>query len=94
MKPRHLVVVLGLAAAIAGVSAHAGDHRKGPKEHRRASSGMHTVLVHAKRGEPAHGWRYFSDAREGRAVVISPGGDYFYSQGEGLELVYKASTAT
>lgn len=94
MKPRHLIVVLGIATAIAGVCAHAADHRKGPKEHRRAGSGMHTVVVHAKRGEPAHGWRYFSDAREGRAVVISPGGDYFYSHGDGLELVYKAATAT
>ena len=94
MKPRHLIVVLGIAAAMTSISAHAGDHRKAAKQHRRATSGMHTVLVHAKSGEPAHGWRYFSDAREGRAVVISPGGDYFYSHGDGLELVYKATTAT
>ena len=94
MNPRHLAVVLGIAAAIASISAHADAHRKAAKELRRTSTGMHTVVVHAKRGEPAHGWRYFSDAREGRAVVISPGGDYFYSHGDGLELVYKAATAT
>ena len=93
MTSRHLVVVLGFAAALASIPAHAGEHRHATR-HGRSSSGMHTVVVHAKRGEPAHGWRYFTDAREGRAVVISPGGDYFYSHGDGLELVYKGATAT
>ncbi len=47
-----------------------------------------------KIGEPGHGWRYFSDAREARAVVISPSGDYYYSRGEGLQLVLKSTAVT
>jgi hypothetical protein len=54
---------------------------------------MRAVAITAKAGEPGHGWRYFSDARRSRAVVISPSGDYYYSHGEGLQLVFKASAA-
>ena len=32
-------------------------------------------------------------ARRHRAVVISPDGDYYYSRGKGLELVYKGAGA-
>ena len=38
-------------------------------------------------GEPGYGWRYFSDPAAGRAVVISPQGEYFVSRGKGLTLV-------
>ena len=50
-------------------------------------------LAHGREraGEPGHGWQYFSDVRRHRAVVISPDGDYYYSRGKGLELVFKAS---
>lgn len=51
---------------------------------------MQAVSIDTTTGQPGHGWRYFADAREGRAVVISPGGDYFYSRGKGLCLVYDA----
>ena len=86
-------VALCLAAAVTSIPSFAGDHRKGSRDHRHPGSAMRVVTVAANAGEPGHGWRYFSDARRARAVVISPGGDYYYSHGEGLELVYKASAA-
>jgi hypothetical protein len=89
MKPSHLALVLGVAAAMMSTSSHAGDHRKQSRSHHHGYSGMQTVPTRTKSGQPGHGWRYFSDAREGRAVVISPGGEYFYSQGNGLDLVFK-----
>ena len=51
---------------------------------------MQAVSTGTKVGQPGYRWRYFVDAREGRAVVISPSGDYFYSHGKGLALVFKA----
>jgi hypothetical protein len=93
MKPSNLAVVLGVAAAMLSISSHAGGHRKEPRGHHRVDSGMQAVVTRTKSGQPGYGWRYFADAREGRAVVISPGGDYFYSQGDGLALVYKATSA-
>ena len=88
MKPRHLALVLGIAAAMTAMTSQAADHRKASRA-KRADSGMKVVAVHPKTGQPGHGWRYFADARETRAVVISPGGEYYYSDGGGLELVYK-----
>ena len=93
MKLSNIGVALGLAAATIGVSSHAGDHRRGSKDHPRAAAGMQAVAVAPKVGEPGHRWQYFSDARKVRAVVISPNGDYYYSHGEGLQLVFKSTTA-
>lgn len=90
MKVRNLILMAAAAAAVTSMHAYAGEHRKPAKPHRVHWS-MHTVAVHAKAGQPAHGWRYFSDARAGRAVVISPRGEYFYSEGDGLKLVYQAT---
>jgi len=87
-------VALCLAAGMVSFSSHAGDeHRKASRDDRRLGSGMQAVAVAAQAGEPGHGWQYFRDARGGRAVVISPHGDYYYSRGKGLALVYKASAA-
>lgn len=86
-------VALCLAAAVTSISSYAGDQRKGSRDHRHHGSAMQPIAVAANDGEPAHGLRYFSDGRRGRAVVISPSGDYYYSHGEGLELVLKASAA-
>lgn len=44
-------------------------------------------------GQPGYGWHYFVDARKGRAVVISPSGDYCYTHGKGPTLVLKATGA-
>lgn len=93
MKLSIMGVAVCLAAAGTGVSSYAGEHRTESQNKSHQSSGMRSVAVVAKPGEPAHGWRYFSDPRKGRAVVISPSGDYYYSHGEGLELVFRASRA-
>lgn len=57
----------GMAAATLGSVAQAGDHREASKAHRRAAAGMQAVAVSPKAGDPAHGWRHFSDARATRA---------------------------
>jgi hypothetical protein len=93
MKLSNIGVALAIAAATIGLAANAGDHRKAPKDHRQAASGMQAVAVAPQAGEPGHGWQYFSDARQARAVVISPNGDYYYSRGKGLRLVYKSAPA-
>lgn len=93
MNLSRIGVVLGMAAATMGFAAHADDHRQASKEHRQPASGMQAVAVSPRAGEPGHGWQYFSDARKLRAVVISPNGDYYYSRGEGLQLVFKAMPA-
>lgn len=49
--------------------------------------GMQVVPTTAGAGQAGDGWRYFSDPRAHRAVVISPQGDYFLSRGQGLRLV-------
>ncbi len=94
MKLSKIGVALTLAAAVVAVSSHAGDHRRESKDHRHAAAGMQAISVSPRVGEPGHGWRYFSDARKARAVVISPIGDYYYSRGEGLQLVWKSEAAT
>jgi hypothetical protein len=93
MKPSNCAVVLGVAAAMMSISSHADDHRKESRGHHRVDSGMQAVLTAPDSGQPGHGWRYFADAHKGRAVVISPGGDYFYSRGDGLSLVFRATEA-
>jgi hypothetical protein len=91
MKLNNIGVALGIAAAAIGPAAHAGDHHKASKDHRQAASGMLAVAVSPQAGEPGNGWQYFTDVRQARAVVISPNGDYFYSRGDGLQLVYKSA---
>lgn len=90
MKPIHIALALTLAAALPGIAAQAGEHRKDSRDARHADRGMQVVAVSPATGEPGHGWQYFSDAHKARAVVISPNGDYYYSQGKGLRLVHKA----
>lgn len=93
MKLGNIGVALIFAAALVGVSSQAGEHRRASKEHRQAAAGLQAIAVSPRPGEPGHGWQYFSDARKARAVVISPNGDYYYSRGEGLHLVFKAMPA-
>ena len=49
--------------------------------------GMQAVPNHAGPGQPGDGWLYFSHPAAHRAVVISPQGAYYLSQGKGLRLV-------
>ena len=91
MKLSNIGVALGIVAATIGIAAHAGDYRIAAKDHRHAASGMQAVATSPKAGAPGHGWQYFSDARKARAVVISPHGDYYFSRGDGLQLVYESA---
>jgi hypothetical protein len=90
MKPTSIALVLGLAVATASLTSCASGNQA--RTSLWSKSGMEIVANTAPSGEPGHRWRYFCDTREGRAVVISPGGDYFYSDGDGLTRVYQAST--
>lgn len=87
MKPRNIAVVLSVAATMMSMPTHADDPRKGAGDSHRVDSGMQAVSTGTTIGQPGYGWRYFVDARKGRAVVISPKGEYFYSHGKGLTLV-------
>ena len=87
-------VALSLLVAVTALSSCTGADRVESSGNRHADSEMQPVAVAAKLGEPGYGWRYFTDEHEGRAVVISPNGDYYYSDGEGVKLVFTASEAT
>lgn len=94
MKPNYVAVVLGIAA-MTSVPSHADDHGKEARRNHQIDSGMQAVSNAATTGQPGYGWRYFADARNGKAVAISPSGDYFYSpgHGHGPTLVFKATGA-
>ena len=51
---------------------------------------MRPVANHALPGTSAWGWHYYSAPAALRAVVISPAGDYYYSQGDGLRWIHSA----
>ena len=93
MKPNYVAVVLGVAAAMINMSSHAHEHGKEARSNHQIDSGMQAIPVATTIGQPGYGWRYFADARKDRWVVISPSGDYFYSHGQGLILVFKATGA-
>ena len=93
MKPSNIAVVLSVAATMMSMPSHADDPRKEEGDSHRIDSGMQAVSNDTMIGQPGYGWRYFVDARKGRAVVISPSGDYFYSHGKGPTLVFKATGA-
>lgn len=93
MNLGNIGLTLAIVVATIGATAHAGEHRKAAKEDRRAAAGMQAVAIAPQAGEPGHGWQYFSDPRQARAVVISPNGDYYYSRGKGLRLVFKSAAA-
>lgn len=95
MKLINIAVALTVAATLLPlVAAQAGERRHAREHTRESRRGMQVVPVSPSPGQPGHGWRYFSDVHKTRAVVISPDGDYYYSRGDGLQRVYKASAAT
>ena len=55
---------------------------------------MQPVANNAAPGQNAWGWRYFSDPQAYRAVVISPAGDYYLSQGSGLRWIHGTHMAS
>jgi hypothetical protein len=95
MKLSNVAVVLGVAAAMTSMPSHADDHLDEARGNHRSDSGMQAISIDTTIGQPGYGWRYFADARKGRAVAISPSGDYFYSDGhdQGPTLVFKATGA-
>jgi hypothetical protein len=93
MKPSIIAVVLSVAATMMGMPSHADESRKEAADSHRIDSGMQVVSNDARPGQLGYGWRYFVDARDGSAVAISPGGDYFYSDEKGPSLVFEATGA-
>jgi hypothetical protein len=89
----HVPMLLAAVMLVGTVQAQAGEHRHQAGSRERDRSVMKAVAVAAEPGQPGHGWRYFTDARQRRAVVISPAGDYYLSRGTGLELVFKGHGA-
>ena len=102
MASTQLLVSLGISALLlAGPTLAGNDHRDGHGDHpvaqrhaaHRTDPGMREIVNLASEGEPAYGWRYFSDPAARRAVVISPQGDYYLSRGKGPHRVALGSTA-
>lgn len=67
--------------------AHAHAHTAATRTTGSFDRGMQIVPHDASANTPGYGWRYFSDPARRRAVVISPQGDYYFSQGKGLHWV-------
>ncbi|MGE4331284.1 hypothetical protein [Diaphorobacter sp.] len=100
MRTHITLTAIAMLVAALGAPALAGDrdHRQ-ERNHAReramrcadnAGQGMQVVPNDAGAQERAHGWQYFSDPAACRAVVISPQGDYYFSQGRGLRWVAAA----
>lgn len=89
MKSTILIAAAAILAAVTSASLSAAD--RDPARRGRPAAGydqaMQVVHNGAAPGEPGHGWRYFADPTTHRAVVISPQGDYYYSDGKGLRRV-------
>ena len=97
MRTTTLLATIAVLGTALSAPVLAGDHHK--RERRQHISapaqtgydhGMQVVANDAGPGQPGHGWQYFSDANAQRAVVISPQGDYYLSQGRGLHWVAAA----
>lgn len=87
------VLAWGLGAALTSVAAWAAPPRSVDQEAHGVRTAWQMVPVETRPGDAAHGWRYFVQPGEHRAVVISPSGDYYYSQGQGLARVFTAGRA-
>ena len=91
-----LASIAVLTAAL-GTPVLAGDRAHDQRRDRQHASdkraadwfdhGMQAVRHNAAPDAPGYGWRYFTDQRARRAVVISPQQDYYYSRGKGLHWV-------
>lgn len=92
MKLNNLALILGAVALSTGIAAQADDHRRESRDGHGARSGMQTIANVATTGQPGYGWRYFGNAHEASAVVISPDGDYYFNRGRGLVPVFKAAS--
>lgn len=92
MNVQGFFIAACLVAGATAVPVFAGQHEpKASRDDQGPTSDLRAITVTAKAGESGHGWQYFADARHGRAVVISPSGDYYFSRGDGLKRVFKAN---
>lgn len=99
MRTTVLFAAIATLAAAIGTSAVAADRDRNRSDEPRQitdvrtadgfDQGMQAVPNNAGPQDHAYGWRYFSDPKVHRAVVISPQGDYYLSQGKGLLWVVK-----
>ena len=98
MKTTTLLASIAILAAAISTPLLAADREHNPQRDRQHVSeqraadwfdhGMHAVSHDAAPNAPGHGWRYFSDPAARVAVVISPQGDYYYSnRGKGLRWI-------
>ena len=95
MRTTTLLATMAVLAAAISAPVLAGDRERQPERPHRSDArpaasddrGMQAVAHHAAPNEPGHGWQYFTDPAARRAVVISPQGDYYLSQGRGLRWV-------
>ncbi len=102
MKSTTLLTSLAMLAAVISTPLLAGDRAHAPQHDRQHATdqrtvggfdyGMQEVIHSASTNTPGHGWRYFTDPAERRAVVISPQGDYYYSCGKGLHWIAAEQT--
>ena len=98
MRATPLLAAIAVLSAVFSAPVLAGDHahkrERPPQTSAPAQTGydqgMQVVAHDASPSQPGHGWRYFSDPNAQRAVVISPQGDYYLSQGRGLRWVAAA----
>jgi hypothetical protein len=66
------------------------EHRErtqGVRQDQGFDYGMQAVPTTATSGQPGDGWLFFSHPAADRAVVISPQGEYYLSNGRGLRMV-------
>jgi len=66
-------------------SDHRGERRGDMRRHGRTGSApmLRVVPNRSQPQDQSYGWQYFSNPRALWAVVISPAGEYYLSQGEG-----------
>ena len=98
MKPTTFLASIAMLAAAISTPLLAGDRENEPQRDRQHATemraadgigqGMQVVAHSAAPDAPGYGWRYFSDPAARLAVVISPQGDYYYSnRGKGLRWI-------
>ena len=103
MKTTTFLASMALMAAAISTPLLAADRENNPQRDRQHASdqrtadgfdhGMQTVSNDAAPDAPGYGWRYFTDQGALRAVVISPQGDYYYSnRGKGLRWIAAQQT--
>ena len=97
MQTTKFLTTIALLVAVIGTPLMAGAGERDKRPARQEVSAKRVIggfdhgiqpVVHSTSAEaPGHGWRYFTDPVARRAVVISPQGNYYYSNGKGLRWI-------